>query len=775
MLRAHGISKKDVSYEMSDIIGVGGFSSVYRGTWSGNQVAIKVVHPNVDVDISNEINILLGLRHPNIVQVYGANIEEKPHFVVLELISNGTLHHYLQRNIISKIEVRSFIRQVANGMSYLHGLNILHGDIKALNILVSDEKMLKISDFGLSRVKSESSSGKTTGHSVKGTLRWLAPERLQGGGLNQKVDVYAFSMLCYEIASNGKIPFEIEGVREEYQIYRLIEQKKRPVKIEDIEQDIWELIELCWGQDPKERPEFSFILYSLSDENISTNKTLTTVIREFSKANKSYDSPTERNNNAYITNHVPYSSQKHNSNNSYLSNSILPSSGSETLDNSRDITEESDNLYHSRIFPRKTESDNLYITENIELIPIESPLALVNPDEEKELLTETKESSKDKFPFYKNKWFIVGVVLFLMILITVIVSVSVVSTSANQGKGNNTEQTSPQKDSPQKMYLIRNYTGHTSQILSITLHPEDSSRLWSMSSNEIYEWSTKTGKLVRNFTSFVGDFTSMVVISGNPPRMWTAYSKNSQSGILEWDINTGQVIRQHINSVYEFILEIAVSQESLPRMWYSTTRNVKNRYIGNMVEYNVNTGTVIREYKEYINNNYGSIQIYPGSPLRLWTYTSNNVGVNNSLIEWNVDTGEAILTFTKIVDTPDTHACCSLIIFPANPSRAWLLGTFRIREWDLLNDRLVKEYDFNSTAVWLEGTRSIVPGNPPKFFAYGSLQQGDSYSTYEWDTNTGKLTKNYTEPFRNKCVAFSTEADARCWSLNGTVFYEALI
>ncbi|KAJ1567561.1 hypothetical protein HK096_009437 [Nowakowskiella sp. JEL0078] len=173
----------------SEAFAEGGSASVFKGLWMGNLVAVKLLHFKVDRDIIDEmqaeLSIAFPLRHPNVIQVFGASIDGSNPLLILEYADGGSLNSFL-RNYSRKLEstiVNRFFSEIVKGMEYLHHQNppVIHGDLKAANVLITNLNFginathLKITDFGLSKVKSIVSSKQLSSNSVTGTLRWISP------------------------------------------------------------------------------------------------------------------------------------------------------------------------------------------------------------------------------------------------------------------------------------------------------------------------------------------------------------------------------------------------------------------------------------------------------------------------------------------------------------------------------------------------------------------------------------------------------------------------
>ncbi|KAJ3730506.1 hypothetical protein C8R42DRAFT_650363 [Lentinula raphanica] len=157
-----------------------------------------------------------------------------------------------------------YMHEIAKGMEYLHSQGVLHGDLKASNILVDDDIHCVISDFGQSEMRSEAYriSGTAPPH---GTLRWQAPEIFTGSSnlLTAEMDVYAFAVCCTEILSLGRMPWPLY---DDHQVLNHIMANRRP----DIPPTCFttpglvNLIDVCWATDPFIRPSFSTVVAELN-------------------------------------------------------------------------------------------------------------------------------------------------------------------------------------------------------------------------------------------------------------------------------------------------------------------------------------------------------------------------------------------------------------------------------------------------------------------------------------------------------------------------------
>jgi serine/threonine protein kinase len=161
----------------------GAFGKLYRGTYNGEDVAIKLLEkPENDLERAQlmeqqfvqEVMMLSTLRHPNIVRFIGACRKSIVWCIITEYAKGGSVRQFLARRQTKSVSLRLAVKQaldVARGMAYVHALGSIHRDLKSDNLLISADKSIKIADFGVARieVKTEGMTPET------GTYRWMAP------------------------------------------------------------------------------------------------------------------------------------------------------------------------------------------------------------------------------------------------------------------------------------------------------------------------------------------------------------------------------------------------------------------------------------------------------------------------------------------------------------------------------------------------------------------------------------------------------------------------
>ncbi|KAK7411648.1 hypothetical protein VNO78_03083 [Psophocarpus tetragonolobus] len=268
---------KNCDLEELTELGSGTFGTVYHGKWRGTDVAIKRINDRcfagkpseqerLRADFWNEAIKLADLHHPNVVAFYGVVLDGPGGSVatVTEYMVNGSLRTALQKNgrNLDKRKRLLIAMDVAFGMEYLHGKNIVHFDLKSDNLLVNlrdpHRPICKVGDLGLSKVKCQTliSGG------VRGTLPWMAPELLNGSSslVSEKVDVFSFGIVMWELLT-GEEPYA--DLHYGAIIGGIVNNTLRPPVPESCDPEWKLLMERCWSSEPSERPSFTEIANGL--------------------------------------------------------------------------------------------------------------------------------------------------------------------------------------------------------------------------------------------------------------------------------------------------------------------------------------------------------------------------------------------------------------------------------------------------------------------------------------------------------------------------------
>eukprot|EP00842_Homolaphlyctis_polyrhiza_P002060 jgi/Hompol1/2855/HPOL_006196-RA len=254
--------------DIGEPIAQGTYGEVCIGRFVGNvKVAVKRLHAsNISEDdkrdFVREVLIWKDLNHPNIQRMLGACLTVPRPFVISPYMRNGNIIDYLIKNPFASNLV-SLLHEISQGMSYLHFRNVIHGDLKGVNVLIDDANHAILTDFGFAKLdKSLTSRGRRSIQNKNavgtgGTLRWMAPEILRGGEITKQSDVYSFGITTFEVMSRGQLPF---GEYSDTLIYpQVVYEKRRPPRPDQCPDSVWSLMEICWSDEPSDRMPFETI------------------------------------------------------------------------------------------------------------------------------------------------------------------------------------------------------------------------------------------------------------------------------------------------------------------------------------------------------------------------------------------------------------------------------------------------------------------------------------------------------------------------------------
>ncbi|XP_037104361.1 tyrosine-protein kinase Fes/Fps isoform X1 [Syngnathus acus] len=254
---------------LGNLIGRGNFGEVYSGTLrcDNTPVAVKTCKENLAPEHKNkflmEARILKQYDHPNIVKLIGVCTQKQPIYIIMELVKGGDFLSFLRQDGPSQ-PIKMLIRMtenVAAGMEYLEKRKCIHRDLAARNCLVTEQHVVKISDFGMSRQRDDGI------YSAEGGLRqipikWTAPEALNYGRYTTESDVWSFGVLLWEVFSMGTIPYTSMSNQ---QVRVEVEKGYRMPAPHDCPLEVSKLMNCCWQHDPQNRPSFQKLRADLID------------------------------------------------------------------------------------------------------------------------------------------------------------------------------------------------------------------------------------------------------------------------------------------------------------------------------------------------------------------------------------------------------------------------------------------------------------------------------------------------------------------------------
>lgn len=237
---------------------------------NGEEIAIKRV---LDMDerkvktFLREVNTMSRLKHPNIVVLVGVAISDADSYLLTEFVKRGSLFDLIHakrnraRTHISWANAITVLRGTVLGMSYLHSMDppFLHRDLKSQNLLIADNWVVKICDFGMARVRSLAVT-----MTKLGTLQWVAPEVLREERYSEKADIYSFAILVWELVAR-RVPYV--GLNSLMVARAVAFKGLRPDIPDHCPEVLSSMMKMCWADDSAVRPSFDEIM-SIIDNDI---------------------------------------------------------------------------------------------------------------------------------------------------------------------------------------------------------------------------------------------------------------------------------------------------------------------------------------------------------------------------------------------------------------------------------------------------------------------------------------------------------------------------
>ncbi len=227
-------------YKILSTIGSGGFGTVYlaEDTWIDKKVALKVPHKqSVDFgELLREPRLLASLNHPNIVSILTAEKQENIFFIVMELVTGETLESIIAREGALDLRLAlDYTCQICNAIDHAHRQGVLHRDLRPSNVLVSENGLVKVADFGTSRFLEIAAHGTT----VIGSPPYMAPEQFHGKAVFAS-DLYSLGVTMFQMLT-GDLPYEAPTpadldrlMRGDMQIAPRLRNPKIPKAINDV-------------------------------------------------------------------------------------------------------------------------------------------------------------------------------------------------------------------------------------------------------------------------------------------------------------------------------------------------------------------------------------------------------------------------------------------------------------------------------------------------------------------------------------------------------------
>ena len=225
-------------YKILEKLGEGGMGVVYKAhdTTLDRDVALKFLPPHLSTSEQDKARFVVeakaasALNHSNILTIYDFHEEGGQSFIAMELIEGESLKAKVtegkERGTQLPIsQVLGFADQIAQGLSKAHEKGIVHRDIKSENIMVTNDGLIKIMDFGLAKLKGK--VGVTKAGSTVGTAAYMSPEQVQGEEVDEQTDIWSFGVVIHELVT-GKLPFR--GEHESAMMYSIMNEEPKTLR-----------------------------------------------------------------------------------------------------------------------------------------------------------------------------------------------------------------------------------------------------------------------------------------------------------------------------------------------------------------------------------------------------------------------------------------------------------------------------------------------------------------------------------------------------------------
>ena len=251
-------------YRIERILGAGGMGAVYEA-WDnelGLPIALKVVRSDVTPDAESardferrfkqELLLARQVSHRNVLRIHDLGDANGVKYITMSYVDGRDLAAVLRDGRLPLPRVRLLARQLASGLAAAHDVGIVHRDLKPQNILIGPGDHLYISDFGLAKSLEATTAGLTRPGEFLGTPRYIAPEQIEGGAVDHRVDIYALGLILYEMLT-GEGAFEAPSSLE--LIMKRVRERPRPPRevIADVPEYLSAIVMRCLERDPAAR------------------------------------------------------------------------------------------------------------------------------------------------------------------------------------------------------------------------------------------------------------------------------------------------------------------------------------------------------------------------------------------------------------------------------------------------------------------------------------------------------------------------------------------